>query len=150
MPAVGLGLGGDGDVETQGRRLGREAHPWSCSQSLKLSTGYNESRNYSFQTGGGSEEFRALLVGFHQNLSKSLRESNVCLHCLQSSQGILARLRYHRVEVFQKILPQSSPFLSVKSIGHSWGPIDCGAQLDHGTKHICSPEQSVCVCPDMG
>lgn len=46
------------------------------------STGYNESRSYSFQTGGGSEEFRALLVGFHQNLSKSLRESNVCLHCL--------------------------------------------------------------------
>lgn len=88
-------------------------------QPLKLSTGYNESRSYSVQTGGGSEEFRALLVGFHQSLSKGLRESNVCLHCLQPSQGILAQLRYHRVEVFQKILLESSPFLSVKSMGHS-------------------------------
>lgn len=112
-----LGWGGEEAVVLTHREGGwGEWLTPGAGHSLKLHIGYNESRSYSFKTGGGSKEFSTLLVGFHQSLSKNLRESNVCLHSLQPSQGNLAQLRYHRLEVFQKILLPSSPLPSLKSI----------------------------------
>lgn len=132
-------LGEDRGVENQEWRLGREARPWSWSHSLKVSTGYNESRSCSLQAEGGREEFNTLLVGIHWSLSRSLRESNVCLCCLQPSQGIPAQPGYGRVGVS----PQKS---------HLSPHLQNPTRTFRATKNVEQPEHSTkpsCPFPDQ-
>lgn len=91
-------------------------------------------------------KFSTLLVGFCQSLSKSLRESNVCVHRLQSSQANLAQLSYRRVDVFQKILLLSSSLTSLKKHqGHSQGFVDCVPQIIGQNTFVLLSRDCVCV-----
>lgn len=57
-----------------------------AGHSLKLHIGYNESRSYSFKTGGGSKEFSTLLVGGLSPKPKQKSERKPCVFAQFAAQ----------------------------------------------------------------